>query len=513
VVIDEAGLSDTCSFEITVNEFEVTNYTFACNDHINLSLDQNCEALINADLVLEGNNYGCYDDYEIIVQNSLGDTISPLLGNSNIGDTVLVTVIDTETGNSCQTTIFIEDKLAPEVECPMDTVISCNNSTDPSVTGQPILLSCEPSVSIEFEDQVLYYTDCGDTVSEIIRDWTITDASGNSTSCTQTIFIEGFDFAQIQWPENFDGIQNPSLNCDILNTNPDATEPEFTGFPTLNGQPVFGDHHCNVSVGFTDEVLQVANCESSFDILRTWVVRDRCVELANGENPIRHTQVIEVSDNVGPEIECIDTLVVSTNNNECAGEILLPVPDIFDACADESDIDYTVETVSGNLQNLGDDNWLLSDLQIGTHFVTYRATDGCKNSSFCVTRIIVEDQTPPIAVCDQTTKVALDVNGEARVHWSTIDDGSYDNCGIDRIEVRRMDQELDCEPGAFVFKDFVDFCCADIERSPVQVLFRVTDVAGNVNTCMVNVNVEDKLPPAIVAPEDLTISCTYPELR
>ena len=61
VVIDEAGLSDTCSFEITVNEFEVTNYTFACNDHINLSLDQNCEALINADMVLEGNNYGCYD--------------------------------------------------------------------------------------------------------------------------------------------------------------------------------------------------------------------------------------------------------------------------------------------------------------------------------------------------------------------------------------------------------------------------------------------------------------------
>jgi len=216
-----------------------------------------------------------------------------------------------------------------------------------------------------------------------------------------------------------------------------------------------------------------------------------------------------VLDNEGPQIECIDTLIVSTNANECAGEILLPVPDIFDGCADESDVEYTVETVSGNLQNLGDDNWLLSDLQIGTHFVTYRATDGCKNTSFCVTRIVVEDQTPPIAVCDQTTKVALDVNGEARVHWSTIDDGSYDNCGIDRIEVRRMDQELDCEPGAFVFKEFVDFCCADIERSPVQVLFRVTDVAGNENTCMVSVNVEDKLPPAIVPPSDLTISCTY----
>jgi hypothetical protein len=232
--------------------------------------------------------------------------------------------------------------------------------------------------------------------------------------------------------------------------------------------------------------------------------------LVEGVNPMRYTQVIEVSDNNGPEIECEGELIVSTGQNDCSAELLLPIPTITDGCADISDIEYTVETVSGNLQDLGDNNWLLSDLQIGTHFVTYRATDGCKNTSFCVTRITVEDQTPPVAICDQNTKVSLDANGEARVHWTTIDDGSYDNCGIDRIELRRMDQEFDCEPGAFVFKEFVDFCCADIERSPVQVLFRVTDAAGNSNTCMVNVNVEDKLPPAIVGPQDVTVSCTYP---
>ena len=263
-------------------------------------------------------------------------------------------------------------------------------------------------------------------------------------------------------------------------------------------------------VGYEDRILTQANCASGYEIYRSWIIRDGCLPVEQGVNPIEFVQLIRVEDKVGPEIECVDEIVVSTSNNDCAAELLLPVPDIFDACADEDDIDYTVETVSGNLQDLGDNNFLLSDLQIGTHFVTYRATDGCKNTSFCVTRIVVEDQTPPIAICDQNTKVALDINGEARVHWSTIDDGSYDNCGIDRIEVRRMDQEFDCEPGAFVFKEFVDFCCADIERSPVQVLFRVTDEAGNENTCMVNVNVEDKLPPAIVAPQDLTISCTYP---
>src|SRR6056297_3301406 len=510
VVIDEAGLSDTCSFEITVNEFEVTNYTFACNDHINLSLDQDCQAIITVDMVLEGNNYGCYDDYEIIVVNTFMDTISNILDQSNVGDTVFVTVIDPETGNSCTTSFFIEDKLPPEVICPSDTTIFCSQTTDPSITGEPELLSCDIGVEITFSDSTLYYQECEDTVAQITRTWTISDQSGNTVECIQDIYVLGFDFDQVIWPPQYDRFGEGAISCVDVAAEPELTEPEFTGFPTLDGREIFGNHHCEISVTYRDEIAPIANCPSGYVIYRFWLIGDECAPIEDGLNPQTYTQRIRVEDEFGPQIECIDTLVVSTSSNACAGELMLPVPDIFDACADESDIDYTVETVSGNLQNLGDNNWLLSDLQIGTHFVTYRATDGCKNSSFCVTRIVVEDQTPPIAVCDQNTKVALDINGEARVHWSTIDDGSYDNCGIDRIEVRRMDQELDCEPGAFVFKDFVDFCCADIERSPVQVLFRVTDVAGNVNTCMVNVNVEDKLPPAIVAPTDLTISCTYP---
>jgi len=371
-------------------------------------------------------------------------------------------------------------------------------------------LSCDIGVEITFSDSTLYYQECEDTVAQITRTWTISDQSGNTVECIQNIYVLGFDFDQLVWPPHYDRFGEGAISCVDVAAEPELTEPEFTGFPTLDGREIFGNHHCEISVTYRDEIAPIANCPSGYVIYRFWLIGDECTPIEDGVNPQTYTQRIRVEDKVGPQIECIDTLIVSTNANECAGEILLPVPEITDACADELDIEYTVETVSGNLQNLGDNNWLLSDLQIGTHFVTYRATDGCKNTSFCVTRIVVEDQTPPIAICDQTTKVALDVNGEARVHWTTIDDGSYDNCGIDRIEVRRMDQELDCEPGAFVFKEFVDFCCADIERSPVQVLFRVTDVAGNENTCMVSVNVEDKLPPAIVPPSDLTISCTYP---
>jgi hypothetical protein len=48
-----------------LKEFEQTNFTMACNDFINLSLGPDCEAEINADMLLEGNTYRCYDEYEI----------------------------------------------------------------------------------------------------------------------------------------------------------------------------------------------------------------------------------------------------------------------------------------------------------------------------------------------------------------------------------------------------------------------------------------------------------------
>ena len=40
-----------------------------------------------------------------------------------------------------------------------------------------------------------------------------------------------------------------------------------------------------------------------------------------------------------------------------------------------------------------------------------------------------------------------------------------------------------------------------------MVALRVTDFAGNSNTCMVEVQVQDKLPPQITCPPHLTISC------
>lgn len=64
----------------------------------------------------------------------------------------------------------------------------------------------------------------------------------------------------------------------------------------------------------------------------------------------------------------------------------------------------------------------------GVYTVTYTAIDACGNISNCTFKMTVEDQIPPISVCDEFTQVALGGDGMAFVNASTFDDGSYDLC-------------------------------------------------------------------------------------
>lgn len=120
------------------------------------------------------------------------------------------------------------------------------------------------------------------------------------------------------------------------------------------------------------------------------------------------------------------------------------------------------------------------------------------------------DNQAPIAICDGHTVVALGSNGTAKLYATTLDDGSYDNCGIKEFKVARMTPGW-CPYGVIddtQFRSFVEFCCEDIGY-PIWVIFRVIDWKGNYNDCMVEVTVQDKLPPTIHCPYDKTIYCDY----
>ena len=112
IATDINGNTTECTFDIEVFEFtNAVSGVLACNDNLNISLDQNCELVLLADMLLEGDVYGCYDNYDISVSGGVtGNVIT------NPG-TYTVTVTDPDTGNSCWSTINVESKAVPVIDC------------------------------------------------------------------------------------------------------------------------------------------------------------------------------------------------------------------------------------------------------------------------------------------------------------------------------------------------------------------------------------------------------------
>ncbi|MBK7220152.1 MAG: T9SS type A sorting domain-containing protein [Saprospiraceae bacterium] len=116
-----------CSYQVFILEYPYPTTALACNNRINLSLDENCSAIVGADMVLEGGPYGCYDDYVVTIAGITGNEITtPGIYN--------VTVSDPQTGNSCWGVIYAEDKLPPIIRCeqPMCDLLTLSGEWDSS---------------------------------------------------------------------------------------------------------------------------------------------------------------------------------------------------------------------------------------------------------------------------------------------------------------------------------------------------------------------------------------------
>jgi len=147
------------------------------------------------------------------------------------------------------------------------------------------------------------------------------------------------------------------------------------------------------------------------------------------------------------------------------------------------------------------------NLNLGNNIVTYNVSDGCNNKASCEVVVTVEDNTEPIAICESHKVVSLSASGNTIVFAEPFDNGSWDECGMDRFEVRRMDNF--CVEQDSVFGKQVTFCCTDAGYTRM-VVFRAIDKAGNFNDCMVEVEIQDKAIPTLTCPDDITTDCKEP---
>jgi len=453
-----------------------------CAGNLNVSLDFKCEANITSDLVLQNQwNPACSPNgpqaFTINVMKN-GQTIptSPKVTGDYIGQTLQVKVTHKNSGNSCWTNINIEDKQPPKFTVMVpDVTVCCTSPTDPSKTGTPTVTDCS-GFTLSYTDQFINYN-CGNPAAKIIRTWLAVDGKGNKQTCIQNIIIKKSTVDDVVFPKNIVvDCKNPNIN------------PSVTGFPTIDGLPILTGGLCMISVTSTDQELII--CSGTKKILRTWTAVDWCTSKIKTS-----VQIIEIKDMTPPIISCPGTIIGSSYSDQCKGSAIIPAATITDDCSN-----FSVVITGSWIASIPGNGGIFHDIPLGNHVVTYTATDGCGNFSKCTATLILKDNTPPTVVCDDQLNVSIPSNGKATVPAKTFDDGSIDNCCINKYDVKRMNESDS------LFRANIMFTCADL-GTDVMVILRVTDCSGNTNICMITVKVQDKLPPSIVCPADVTVFC------
>jgi hypothetical protein len=139
-------------------------------------------------------------------------------------------------------------------------------------------------------------------------------------------------------------------------------------------------------------------------------------------------------------------------------------------------------------------------IPLGNHFFYYEVEDDCGNKTTVYCDFSVRDQIEPVAVCDDQLNISIGGGDFARVFAADIDEGSWDNCEIDRIEVRRNKFDpinYTCGNSFSLWGPYVDFFCCDVGVE-IEIQLRVIDKSGNINTCWLTVTPEEKVRPYVM---------------
>jgi hypothetical protein len=404
---------------------------------------------------------------------------------------------------------------------------------------------------LEFSDTV-EPSDCA--ASRVIRTWVVTDAQGESATCSMEYYLANISLDDVETPET-----NIVINCkksyepedifDIFRAQgASIDDANHYAWPTINGTPI-KEAICGLGVTKEDQTIPI--CEGEFKILRRWTLVDWCTGGID-----EFMQIIKL---VAPElsVSCpVDGAIGYANTYDCTGDIVLdpPFTNQADMC---SELSYTVGYISatdngeppvnGIYQPVDvtvsiTEQILVSNLPVGKNWIRYRVFDECERQEDCFTEVVIHDVVAPNPVCDEFTVVSLTSLGWAKVFATTFDDGSFDFCTDVGLYVRRMDDDgcasiTDYPDVAYThngndYYEWIPFCCNDLGESvmvellvhdfaketnlifvpdpnnPTEVIC-VPDPNGgdNVNFCMVEVNVQDKTIPEITCPDDAVIYC------
>ena len=480
----------------------IAHSVLSCENTVNISLDQTGVGTVTPEMLLDG-NYLSYGNFMVSLSLPNGAQLGNIVTCGDIGRTIIGRVTDECTGNYCWSNVKVEDKKPPLWDCPTSPVdIACDTNLD-NYPHPTVKDNCDTDLLVSMTGIQIDNSDICQGVT-ITRYWVATDDYDNESNCIQVLEISPDQ--EVMFPDDRTWL------CTDYSTYPNITNPTVYQGPanlptTGSGVPLGAmGPYCPYSFGNHDDTI--FTCGNAFKIVRTWTVFNWCtqqiitVDSAGNDNE----QIIKIMDNTAPTMTVPPVTLRITEPGPsaiaCRSKDLLPGPSFVDDCGNSTIRIYTAigEAIYVNGVDGKNGGYVPNPgLGLGQHIVTYQAIDDCGNERELKVTINVVDDESPIAICDEITDVSLDQFGNTVVFATTFDDGSVDNCCIGDMLVKRMG-----EPDAN-FAPSVPFDCSDDYE---MVVFRVVDCFGNWADCMVEVEIEDKLPPICIPPPQKIIPCT-----
>ncbi len=446
----------------TITIVDNTDPTFTVPNSLTISCEQD-----PTDLTLTGDVTDEADNCAAGLQATFSDATAAGTCADESTITRTWTLVDACGNDNVQVqTITIVDNTDPTFTVPSSITISCEQDpTDLTLTGDVTNESDNCSVGIQatFSDASVAGT-CADE-STITRTWTLVDACGNDNVQVQTITVT----------DNVDPVavcQNVSLTLDA------------TGSATLLASQVD-----NGSSDNCDSALEFSLSRSTFfcnDVISspiavTMTVTDNC---GNTDECIVNVSII---DDVTPVLTCPAALTAVCNITEQPAyadfNAFLAAGGTFSDMCDANPATFMVSEVSDN------------DSCPETLTRTYSISDFGGNNISCQQTIVVDDNILPTIDCPDNITQNSDA-GVCNANVTVPAPTTSDNCGVQSVT-----------------NDFNNTADASgiYPVGTTTVIFTVTDLCGNTNTCSMSVTVNDTELPTINCPAELTAVCTDTE--
>ncbi|MCE7922055.1 MAG: HYR domain-containing protein [Haliscomenobacteraceae bacterium CHB4] len=439
---DASGNSASCTFTITVVDNDPPY--LSCPFDIVMDTDPGlCSAVVN------WSTPTTHDNCDVPTLEQTGGLPN---GSAFPKGTSVISYQSTDaSGNSttCSFSITVNDNEAPVITCPNNiTVGNTPNQCGANVTyPAPTFSDNCPGASIMLISGLPSgaFFPVGTTTNV----WQVTDASGNTATCSFTVTVND--------------VQPPTITCpaNIVKNN----DPDQCGAIVTYATPTFSDNCPGVTIE------QIAGLPSgSFFPVGTTTNVFKATDAAGNMSTCSFT--VTVLD-VQPPVfnNCPANITVVNDPGVCGAVVTWPKITASDNCPG-----VVVTFVSGMASG--------SLFDVGTTTVIYKATDASGNMATCSFNVIVLDNENPSITCPNNIVKNNDINKCSATIAFIGTASATDNCGI-----------------ASLTNDDVTGPVYPVGVTTIT--WTAVDAAGNDATCQQTITVKDYQPPLLICPEDI----------